>query len=136
VSEDEALARFGLHPPAAALAEIRELLRIETVKESRSQGEGDTDLMRLLCVCLFNAGDPADSLAIWAAKRASMDANAAIDLQLLCGGGIEPTKAHLRSYATPEATAALRRIVEGEASGEFEEFSVSAWSTACTAYYG
>ncbi|WP_205633073.1 hypothetical protein [Enhygromyxa salina] len=136
VTEDEILARFGLRPPAEALPEIRQLLIAETAKERRSQGEGDTDLMRVCCVQLFFAGTLADTPLIWSAKSASMDANGAIDVQMLCGPGLRETKAYLRAQPGELALGALTRILEGEAWGEFEDFSVEAEQRRHAAWYG
>jgi len=60
---------------------------VEAGKERRAQGDGDTELMKLCCVQLFNAGAVGDALAIWRAKTASWDAHCSIDVQLLCGAG-------------------------------------------------
>ena len=40
-------------------------------RERQRQGDGDTKLMKLCCVQLFNAGLPADVLLIWQAKESS-----------------------------------------------------------------
>lgn len=93
VDEDESLRRYGLRPSAEDLEQVRDLLRIHTALERRRQGDGDTELMRLCCVQLFNAGDPDDVPAIWRAKTSRWDAHCSIDVHLLCGAGLEKTKA-------------------------------------------
>ncbi|WP_106094890.1 hypothetical protein [Enhygromyxa salina] len=135
MTEDESLARFGLHPRAEHLAEIRELLAVETAKERASQGQGDTELMRICCVQLFFAGTLADAPLIWSAKSASMDANGAIDVQMLCGQGLAATKAYLREHTSEAAAAALSRILDGERWDEFEQFSVEGERARHAAWY-
>jgi len=135
MDEEESLRRYGLHPSGADLDEVRRLLSEHTRLERRAQGEGDTELMKLCCVQLFNAGSLEDVLLIWRAKAASMDAGCSIDIQLLCGGGLAGTRAHLSKHHLPEAAAALERLHRCEAAGDFEDFSVDAWSGQYAGYY-
>ncbi len=95
MNEDEILRRYGLHPVAEHLDQIRDLLTAQTELERQSQGYGDTEVMKLCCVQLFNAGVMSDVLTIWRAKSSSWDASCSIDVQLLCGGGLAETKAYL-----------------------------------------
>ena len=132
---DELLERFELALPAEELPEVRRLLSEEVKKESAEQGQGDTELMKLLCVYLFANRDPGDSLAVWRAKTASMDADGSIEIQLLCGGGLDETKAYLASQNESDATAALRRIETCEQSGDFEGFSFDEQFGFYTEYY-
>jgi len=87
MTEDEILHRCGLHPGAEHLDLIRGLLAAQTELERQSQGSGDTEVMKLCCVQLFNAGVMCDVLTIWRAKFSSWDAFCSIDIQLLCGRG-------------------------------------------------
>ncbi|MFD3929442.1 hypothetical protein [Streptomyces sp. NPDC058614] len=135
MDEDESLRRYGLHPVGADLDEVRGLLTVRTLLEKRAQGDGDTELMKLCCVQLFNAGVLDDVLLIWQAKSASMDAGCSIDIQLLCGSGLDRTKAYLSSQGLPEAEAALRRLLRCEAAGDFEDFSAATHSAWYAAYY-
>ena len=70
--------------------------------------------MTLCCVQLFCAGQVSDSLEVWRAKTASWDANISIDIQLLCGAGLGPTKQYLAAVKTDEAAAALNRLIGSE----------------------
>ncbi|WP_217130805.1 hypothetical protein [Streptomyces sp. AC558_RSS880] len=124
MDEDESLRRYGLYPVGVDLEEVRSLLTARARLEKCAQGDGDTELMRLCCVQLFNAGSPDDVLLIWQAKTASMDADCSIGIQLPCGGGLPRTKAYLSEQRSPEADAALRRLNLCEAAGDFEGFSV------------
>jgi hypothetical protein len=74
VNEDESLRRYGLSPVAGDLDEVRGILAIQAARERRHQGDGDTELMKLCCVQLFNAGFLTDALLIWHAKESSWDA--------------------------------------------------------------
>lgn len=135
MDEDECLHHYGLHPVGTGLDEVRALLGAHIQLERRAQGEGDTQLMRLCCVQLFNAGSLDDVLLIWEAKSASMDAGCSIDIQLLCGSGLGRTKAFLSSQRLPEAEAALQRLLVCEQAGDFEDFSVEERSAQYADYY-
>jgi hypothetical protein len=135
MDEDECLDRYGLHPAGVGLDEVRGLLGEQIRMERQAQGRGDTELMKLCCVQLFNAGSLDDVLLIWEAKSASMDAACSIDIQLMCGGGLARTKAHLLSQPLPEAEAALQRLLDCEKAGDFEDFSVEGQSAQYAAYY-
>ena len=65
MNEDESLQRYGLRPTGDALDQVRGILQEQAALECRRQGDGDTTLMKLCCVQLFNAGSPDDVLAIW-----------------------------------------------------------------------
>ncbi|MER5912519.1 hypothetical protein ABT124_19005 [Streptomyces sp. NPDC001982] len=135
MDEDESLHRYGLHPAGANLEEVRGLLTAQTRLEKRAQGDGDTELMKLCCVQLFNVGSLDDVLLIWQAKSASMDADCSIAIQLLCGSGLVRTKAFLSSRRLPEAEAALQRLIRCEAAGDFEDFSAEEHFARYAAYY-
>ncbi len=135
MNDDESIRRYFLHPVGTDLDDIRELLKAHTERERRSQGEGDTELMKLCCVQLFNAGVTEDVLLIWDAKTASMDAACSIDVQLLCGRGLTETKTYLSALGTPEAEAALERLLECEEAGDFEDFGVEEYSARYADYY-
>lgn len=135
MDEDESLHRYGLRPTDTDLDEVRGLLSAQTRLEERAQGDGDTELMKLCCVQLFNAGALDDVLLIWRAKTASMDADCSIGIQLLCGGGLARTRAYLLSQRLPEAKAALQRLFDCEKARDFEGFSVEGHSAQCTRYY-
>jgi hypothetical protein len=77
-------------------------------------GAGNTELMKLCCVQLFSAGLLQDVLLIWRAKVASMDADASIDVHLLCGAGLNETKAFLESLEEAAKTALVESSVASE----------------------
>ncbi|MEV5705885.1 hypothetical protein [Actinoallomurus sp. NPDC052274] len=135
MDEDESLRRYGLRPSAGDLERIRELLQTRTAMERRRQGDGDTELMKLSCVQLFNAGDLGDVPTIWRAKESSWDAHFSIDVQLLCGAGLEETKEHLAAAASEDASAALAYLLSCEAAGDFADFSVASQGRWYARYY-
>ncbi|KUL70635.1 MULTISPECIES: hypothetical protein [unclassified Streptomyces] len=135
MDEEACLRRYGLRPAGADLDEVRVLLGEHAARERRAQGEGDTILMRLCCVQLFNSGALDDVLLIWDAKRSSFDAACSIDVEVLLGHGLDATKAHLSAHPTPSAAAALHRLRELETAGVFEDFSVEEFSASCDEYY-
>ncbi|MFD3503520.1 hypothetical protein [Streptomyces sp. NPDC058678] len=135
MDDEESLRRYGLRPVGPDLDEIRALLREHTERERRAQGEGDTELLKLCCVQLFNSGDIDDALLVWNAKEASFDAACSIDIELLLGHGLEATKAHLSAHPSPSAAAALDRLRELQAEGAFEGFSVEEHSAFYDRYY-
>jgi hypothetical protein len=118
---ETALRRFGL--PAkladrpAIIAALEEQIRLET------DFRGDQNLLRLLCAQLFSLGMVEDSLLVWRAKSCNFDTHCGIDVALLCGAGLEPTKAFFVTVGTKEADNALKYIQHCEACGDFAEFS-------------
>lgn len=126
---------YGLIPKRQHLEAIRILLRLEVEKETREQGEGDTELMKLFCIQLFSAGILKDVALIWAAKTASMDASAAIDVQLLCGAGLEETKESLANCNSEWAQNALAYITKCENAGDFCDFNIATQMNFYSEYF-
>ncbi len=135
MNEEELLRRYGLNPTGEHLDHIRDLLTTQTELERQNQGYGDTEVMKLCCVQLFNAGVIRDVLTIWRAKSSSWDASCSIDVQLLCGGGLAETKAYLAAKGSEEAARALDHIRRGEAAGDFTDFSVEGQAAWYADYY-
>jgi len=92
--------------------------------------------MKLCCVQLFNSGHPPDVLLIWRAKDTSFDAMCAIDVQLLCGSGLQQTKAYLSEQASADAQAALVYLAKCEEAGDLADFSVEDYTRWWGQYYG
>src|SRR6266566_5003269 len=95
MNEDVSLRRYGLRPPEGDLDEIRQRLQTLTTLARQRQRDGDTKLMKLCCVQLFYAGLLDDVPRIWQAEESSWDADCSIDVQLVCGAGLDQTEAHL-----------------------------------------
>jgi hypothetical protein len=100
------------------------------------QDDQDTELMKLCCVQLFNAGQLSDVLTIWRAKESSWDAHCSIDVQLLCRAGLDVTQAYLAADSAAAASDALRYLLDCETAGDFIDFSVAAKSRVYAEYYG
>jgi hypothetical protein len=132
MGEDDLLAAYGTHPNERALGEIRGLLDAERAKGSTA----DTPAMKLLCVQLFNAGNQDDVLRIWKAKESSFDASCSIDVQLLCGAGLEATRNYLAAAPGAEAKEALAYLIQCLEAGDFEEFDPARQSAWYDSYYG
>lgn len=114
---------------------VRGILAAQAGLERTAQGDGDTELMRLCCVQLFNVGALDDVREIWLAKESSFDAHSAIDVQLLCGAGLEPTKAYLAGDSAPWAADALAYLLRCEAAEDFADFDVEDRSAEYDRYY-
>ena len=65
-----------------------------------------------------------------------MDADSSIDVQLLCGCGLEASKIYLSKTPFFGASKALNRIQECEAAGDFAAFSIEQVLRDCEEYYG
>jgi hypothetical protein len=87
-------------------------------------------------VQLFARGLLEDVLLIWDAKSAGFDLGCLIDVQLLCGAGLQETKRFLASQPGPEAIAALDRIDECESAGDFEAFAPAEHLAHYREYFG
>ena len=103
--------------------EVRRILKEQSDLERVGQGRGDTEQMLLCCVKLFSLGQPEDILLIWEAKESSGDADFAIDIQLMCGRGLEYTLRFLETSASETAKKALGRIQEYIDGGFFRGFT-------------
>ena len=132
MDENENLRRYGLQPSSADLPRIRETLQAQADLDQHDQ---DTELMKLCCVQLFNAGQLDDVLLIWQAKESSWDAHCSIDVQLLCGAGLDATREHLEGHGSEDAAEALRYLLKCEAAGDFDNFSVADQARWRAGYY-
>lgn len=126
---------YGLYVDEEAASHIRQILEEQILLETESQGAGDTTLMRLCCVQLFNLAQKEDITRIWRAKTSSMDSDCSIDVHLLCGRGLEETIVYLESEIGESAKSALKRILEYRNLGFFEAFSVKEYMQECDEYY-
>lgn len=134
MTEDEALTRFGLAPQASDIPAVRDIL-VSQITAAENE-EDDSGLMKLCCIQLFTNGDSSDAMLIWAAKRSSFDNGINIDVQLLCGAGLERTKGHLKTLESQDAADALQYIKDCEASGDFERFATEQVLDYYRHYYG
>lgn len=124
MNTDESLRLYGLPPSDDALPAIRQLLQAEAELEKAERGEERTqDLALLCCVQLFSKARNEDIMRIWRAKTSGFDMHCSIDVQLLCGSGLEETKAYLWQSAEPDAAEALAYIEECQRAGDFDDFT-------------
>jgi hypothetical protein len=132
MNETELLARFGLTPAAADLPEIRQLIQSVTSDHERDSNEP----LKVLCIQLFSAGIPSDALLIYKAKMSSFDAGCYIDIQLVCGAGLEATKAFLRESSEPEAKELLSVLLDSSSARDFDGFTPEQHLDFYRRYYG
>ncbi|WP_406698478.1 hypothetical protein V5E97_06315 [Singulisphaera sp. Ch08] len=130
--EEAALARFGL---PARLSDRPEIIRTLEEEMRLDNDLCNESLMRLLCVQLFSLGMVEDSLRIWQAKSHNFDAFCGIDVQILCGAGLEQTKGFLSGSSDEEATKAFEYLREAEAAGDFNGFDVRGALEEHRSYY-
>jgi hypothetical protein len=132
MNENELLDRFGLVPLSADLPQIRRLIESLTADGKRESNEP----LKTLCIQLFSAGVPEDAVLIYKAKRSSFDAGCYIDIQLVCGAGLEATKAFLRGSCEPEAKELLAVLQDGRTASDFDGFTPEGHLDFYRRYYG
>ncbi|WP_406635301.1 hypothetical protein [Amycolatopsis sp. WGS_07] len=132
MTEDDLLERYGLHPTGGQLDDVRGIL----AAAMQDGLDADTDLMKLCCIQLFHHGSLDDVLLIWEAKESGWDAHCSIDVQLLCGAGLDATKTFLGAHPSAMAREALEYLTECEEARDFELFSVESQSAEYHRYYG
>src|SRR5581483_10198345 len=121
MSYEEALQKFGLPALPVNRDEIRRLLEEEIERERR--GESGEEILRTLCVQLFSLGVVEDALLIWDAKHSSFDAGCGLDIQFLCGAGLNSTKEFLSKSSAKTASAALEYLAACEQAGDFQDWT-------------
>jgi len=134
MTSKRALKRFGLPANAAVRDEIRAVLEQQIVIESK-QEEFEPEILRTLCVQLFSIGMVEDSLLIWKAKNCNFDAACGLDIQFLCGAGLQATKEFLKASTDPQAAKAFDYVSKCEGAGDFEEWTPAGWVEYYRKYY-
>jgi hypothetical protein len=119
---DESLKLHGFVPDDATLPAIRKMLADEAANE-RAGNPREEDLALLCCVQLFSRGLMEDVLRIWEAKCSGMDLGGYLDVEFLCGAGLNETKRFLAEQPSQEAAQALAYINEWQVGGQFDDFS-------------
>jgi len=128
---------YGLPPDEANLNEIRQILTRETQLERLGNGNlREDDLAFLCCAQLFSKGHLEDVMLIWHAKTSGFDLGTYLDVQLLCGPGLEKTKQFLAEHNSDEAKLALNYIQECERSGDFDDWAPSDQTETYRTYFG
>ncbi|NQX64748.1 hypothetical protein HQN90_01285 [Paenibacillus alba] len=129
---DELLHLYGLVPKLSKLADIRTLL----VNELNNQEFEDNEYIKTLCIQLFIIGQVEDSILIWKAKKKNFDTFCYIDVQLLCGAGLEQTKMYLGDANIFDALDALAYLKKAELAKDFVGFSRENSINFYLGYYG
>ncbi|MGB8356734.1 MAG: hypothetical protein WCD79_22745 [Chthoniobacteraceae bacterium] len=131
---EQVLQRFGLPASAADHNEIRRLLG-EEIGLARHSEERE-EMLRVLCFLLFSLSSINDVLLIWDAKQSNFDASCGLEVQFLCGAGLQATKDFLNASKAPTAPEALSYLVDCEQTGDFSGFSPAVWIAQYRRYYG
>lgn len=118
---DKHIEKYGIVPKTESLELIRKLLKEETAKEAYSQGEGNTELMKVCCIQLFSQKNDEDIFLIWQAKQASFDAACSIDIQLMCPNGFHHTIDFLSQKGDGLSLKIQEKLKEYDEYGDFEE---------------
>jgi hypothetical protein len=95
----------------------------------------DTELMKLCCVQLFGLACEEDILLIWEAKESCFDAACSLDIEFLCGCGLENTIAFLEKQHSLIAKKALERLLIVMQDGCFDDFLPEEWIGFYEQYY-
>lgn len=133
---DQFLDIYGIVPASHQLDEVRRLLQEQIRLEQEAQGNSDFEVLRMCAVALFNAAIPSDTPLIWKAKQSSMDASVGLEVQLLCGAGLQATKSYLKdTCAEPCAGDILEYLEHCEQNGDFDGFDVVSFRQELEAYY-
>ena len=133
MTDEEAIKQFGLPSPAEHRNAIRSAFEAEMVKEASE--EGDQELIKCLAILLFSIGNVEDSMLIWQAKSESFDLMCGLDVQFLCGAGIEETRTHFRNIGSEEGAEALKYLDECIEAGDFEGWTPDKWVRYYRFYY-
>ncbi|WP_145328765.1 hypothetical protein [Paenibacillus xylanexedens] len=131
MNEDELLQMYGLEPDKKHRESIRRLLQ----QEMENREADDHEILKLLCIMLFAIGNVEDTELIWLAKRKNQNAGSYIDVQLLCGAGIEETIVYLEKKGGEQAHKQLLYLRKCEPY-DFVDFSKDQWLSEYKAYYG
>lgn len=113
---DEVLSLYSIEPDISKVEEIRELL----INEIANKSSEDHEYLKTLCIQLFSIGEVQDTLLIWRAKNKDFDAGCYIDVQLLCGAGLDKTINYLKGIGNFEAKKELSYIEECQT--DFKDF--------------
>ena len=103
--------------------------------EREKQEVGEQELLRTYCSQLFSIGVVEDSLPIWTAKNCNFDTFCGLDVQFLCGAGLQLTKEFFANSTVPAAVEALAYLTECEQAGDFAKFTPAVWLAHARAYY-
>lgn len=121
MTEHDAISCFGLPSSREYREAILAAIEDEMIREQDE--EGDQALLKCLCIQLFSIGMAEDSLAVWRVKFQNFDLMCGVNIQLLCGAGLQPTRSYLASSHQPPAVDALTYLDECIEAGDFQDWS-------------
>jgi hypothetical protein len=130
---EQALQTFGLPASPVYREQILHLL-VEEIERAKL-GEDGAEMLRVLCIQLFSLGVAEDALLIWDAKCSNFDAGCGLDIQFLCGAGLQATKDFLSKSNTLAAADARSCLIGCEKAGDFADFSPEVWIDRYRQYY-
>ncbi len=133
MTDEDAIKQFGLPSTPEHRDSIRAAFEAEMVKEAAE--EGDQELIKCLSIQLFSIGSVEDSMLIWKAKSDSFDLMCGLDVQFLCGAGVEATCEYLSGLESESAAEALKYIGECIDAGDFEGWTPDKWVSYYRSYY-
>jgi hypothetical protein len=133
MNDTEAIQKFGLPANPTSREEI--CAAFEQALRNEGTEESDHELILCLAAQLFSIGNVEDCLLIWRAKSDNFDLGCSIDVQLLCGAGIEETKSYLAAHGSEDALKALKYLQRGIEAGDFKDWSVPKWIAYYRRYY-
>lgn len=133
MNDEDAIKQFGLPAAQEHRNAIRAVFEAEMVKEADE--EGDHELIKCLSIQLFSIGNVEDSMLIWQAKSDSFDLMCGLDVQFLCGAGVDDTREYLRSQDSESAAEALKCLEECIATGDFDGWTPDKWVRYYRFYY-
>jgi hypothetical protein len=133
---DELFDKFGLPASPLDRDEIRRLLSEEIERQHDESAATDVEILRTLCLLLFSLGIVDDALLIWDAKESSFDNHFSIEVQFLCGAGLEATKRFLAGSIAPSAPAASAYLCDCEEGDDFVDWTPQTTIDRYREYYG
>lgn len=133
MTDEDAIKQFGLPSAPEYRDAIRAAFEAEMVKEDAE--EGDHELIKCLSVQLFSIGNVEDSLFIWKTKSSSFDFMLGLDVQFMCGAGVEDTKEYLRGLKSEVGAEALEYLEECIDGGDFDDWTPEKWISYYRFYY-
>ncbi|WP_239616873.1 hypothetical protein [Cohnella mopanensis] len=129
--EDELLKLYGLEPDISYRETLQKLLNDEIDNDDYK----DNEYLKTLCIMLFSIGQVEDTQLVWRAKRKSSDAGIYIDVQLLCGAGLESTIEFLDNLNNDIAKEQIEYLKKCEET-DFKDFSKTEVINNYKQYYG
>lgn len=134
MNQSDALQNFGL--PSSPEHREAILDAIEGQLNMIFDGDSHAELNRCLVAQLFSIGVVEDSLVIWRIKSSGFDCACGVDVQFICGAGVDPTLRFLEQSNDPDAADALDYLRSCMGSGDFDDWTPAEQLAICRFYFG